>query len=167
MRELLVVAEVLSNRVAVGRYDVPAHATVRIVIERRDLARQQPRRIKGCRQGRRDADFLGRHQQIWRQNGRIEFRSIGRCLEIVVHAVLIGVGNPAGIFEDDEVKTGALQRPYAVLKNVRLGPIVARSVARRVPALDRDAWSEKPSQVELNHLMLLLRPAIERSMQTS
>jgi hypothetical protein len=78
-------------------------------------------------------------------------------LEVEVHLALVGVGHSRRILEDEHIEAGALQRAGGVDEYVGLGPVVARREARLVPALDRDAGSEKPSEVKLAHVANLPR----------
>jgi hypothetical protein len=149
--DLHVEAVVLGCGVAGRGHDVPGDAAAREVIERAQRTCQQPRRIEGRGERGGEANVLGRRDQVRRQHHGIELRRHHRVLEIEVHLALVGVGHSRGVLEDEDVEAGALQRAGGVDEDVRLGPVVARRETRFVPALDRDAGSEKPSEVKHTH----------------
>ncbi len=153
--DLLVEAVILRRRIAGGGDDVPGDASARVVVERRERACQQPRRIEGRGERRCETDMLGCLDQIGRQHHRIELRRHGRMLEVEIHAALVGVGHRRGILENEHIEAGALQRAGGIDKDVGLRPVVTRGEARLVPALDRNAGAEEPTEVKFAHGMEL------------
>ena len=149
MRIVLVAPVILRRAVVAAGHAVPADPAFRHVVERIDQPRQQVRRILRHRQGRHDAQVLGRLREIGHQHGGIELGRAGGVFQIGVVRALVGIGHVRRILDDEIVEA----RPVHASRQVdeQVGHHPARDVAARpvaAPRLGAVALREEPGEME-------------------